>query len=281
MKEKIRKSKQKKGRGLLLSFYEFNQEQRVPRLIRAIKMGFRVALVSDAGTPTISDPGYKFINQAQLDGIAVEPLPGPCAVTTALSACGFPSESFQFLGYLSKTQSLREETLIVAGKSGMTTVFYESPNRILKTLATIEDVLGPKQLIFIAFELTKKFETHYRGKVSEIRQQMEEKSEGQKLKGEVTLILAPGEDEEQYMAEIAKGTGFDPKRDSKVNVNIIEIARQLNSEVDMAEAEFRELMKKLFPQIPTYHISAVVRIVKKDGKESRMERLSRLVGGVV
>jgi 16S rRNA (cytidine1402-2'-O)-methyltransferase len=64
MKDKIRKSKKSKGRGLLLSFYEFNQEQRVPRLIRAIKMGFRVALVSDAGTPTISDPGYKFINQA-------------------------------------------------------------------------------------------------------------------------------------------------------------------------------------------------------------------------
>lgn len=142
MKDKIKKSKQRKGRGLLLSFYEFNQEQRVPRLIRAIKMGFRIALVSDAGTPTISDPGYKFINQAQKDGIAVEALPGPCAVTTALSACGFPTESFQFLGYLSKTQSEKEETLLVAAKAGITTVFYESPNRLLRSLATIEDVMG-------------------------------------------------------------------------------------------------------------------------------------------
>lgn len=110
-KEKISKSKKKKGRGLLLSFYEFNQELRIPRLIRAMKMGFRVALVSDAGTPTISDPGYKFLKAAQEQGIAVEALPGPCAVTTALSACGFPSERFQFAGYLSKTKSEREEQL--------------------------------------------------------------------------------------------------------------------------------------------------------------------------
>lgn len=194
MKDKIKKSKKKKGRGLLLSFYEFNQEQRIPRLIRAIKMGFRIALVSEAGTPTISDPGYKFINQAQEDGIAVEALPGPCAVTTALSACGFPSESFQFLGYLPKTQSEREETLIVAGKQGITTVLYESPNRLMRTLATIEDVMGPGQKVFIAVELTKKFETHYRGRVEDVRRELEEKFEGSKLKGEVTLILAPGED---------------------------------------------------------------------------------------
>ena len=93
-KDKIRQSKLKKGRGLLMSFYEFNQELRIPRLIRAMKMGFRVALVSDAGTPTISDPGYKFIAQASKEGLSVEALPGPCAVTTALSASGFPSEKF-------------------------------------------------------------------------------------------------------------------------------------------------------------------------------------------
>ena len=83
------------------------------------------------------------------------------------------------------------------------------------------------------------------------------------------------------MVEIAKGTGFDPKRDAKLNVNIIELAKSLNSEVEMGEAEFRELLGKLFPQIPTYHISAIVRIVRKDGKESRHERLSRLLGGVL
>ena len=244
-------------------------------------MGFRVALVSDAGTPTISDPGYKFINQAQKDGIAVEALPGPCAVTTALSACGFPTESFQFLGYLSKTVSEREETLITVAKSGRTTVFYESPNRLLKSLHTIEEVLGPKHQVFIAVELTKRHETHFRGNVEDVREEIELKIEGSRMKGEVTMVLAPGVNEEKYMAEVAKGTGFDTKRDAKLTINIIDMAKALDNEVEMGEAEFRELLKKLFPQIPTYHIAAVVRIVKKDGKEGRHERMARLLGGMV
>lgn len=85
-----------------MSFYEYNEDLRIPRLIRAMKMGLKVALVSDAGTPTISDPGYKFVAQAKDSGIVIEALPGPSAVTTALSACGFPAGSFQFLGYLPK-----------------------------------------------------------------------------------------------------------------------------------------------------------------------------------
>ena len=112
IKDKVNESKKKKGRGLLLSFYEFNQEKRIPRLIRAMKLGFRVALVSDAGTPTISDPGYKFLREAKKQGISIEALPGPCAATTALSACGFPSDRFQFIGYFSKVDSEKEGQLL-------------------------------------------------------------------------------------------------------------------------------------------------------------------------
>ena len=83
------------------------------------------------------------------------------------------------------------------------------------------------------------------------------------------------------MAEIAKGTGFDPKRDAKLTVNIIEVAKSLNNQVEMGESEFRELMKSVFPSVPSYHLSAIVRIVRKDGKESRQERLARLVGGLL
>lgn len=107
-----------KGRGLLLSFYEFNQELRIPRLIRAMKMGFRVALVSDAGTPTISDPGFRLTEAAHNEGIAVESLPGPCAVTVALSASGFPCERFSFMGYLPKTESEKIELLQRAAALG-------------------------------------------------------------------------------------------------------------------------------------------------------------------
>ena len=134
-----------------------------------MKMGFRVALVSDAGTPTISDPGYKFLKEARKQGLSVEALPGPCAATTALSACGFPSERFQFFGYLSKTDSEREDALLEIARSGATTVIYESPNRLLKTLASIEEVFGPKHEVFIGVELTKLHERHFRDQVSRVR----------------------------------------------------------------------------------------------------------------
>lgn len=128
----------------MLSFYEFNEQLRIPRLIRAMKMGFRVALVSDAGTPTISDPGFRFISEAQDSGIAVEPLPGPCSVTVALSAAGFPSETYHFGGYLSKTVSERLNQLITVRNMGKTCVFFESPNRIIKTLASLKEVFGER-----------------------------------------------------------------------------------------------------------------------------------------
>ena len=128
-------------------------------------MGFRVALVSDAGTPTISDPGYKFLKEAKKQGISIEALPGPCAATTALSACGFITDRFQFYGYLSKTDSERESQLLDIQRAGITTVIYEGPSRILKTLSAIEEIFGPKQEIYIGAELTKLHERHYRDTV--------------------------------------------------------------------------------------------------------------------
>jgi 16S rRNA (cytidine1402-2'-O)-methyltransferase len=123
-----------------------------------MKSGLRVALVSDAGTPTISDPGFKFIHEAKEQGISVEALPGPCAVTTALSASGFASDRFQFLGYLSKTQGEREDTLLEIMRSYKTTALYESPNRLIRTLHSIEEVFGPDHPIYIGVELTKRHE---------------------------------------------------------------------------------------------------------------------------
>lgn len=126
-------------------------------------MGFRVALVSDAGTPTISDPGYRLTQAAHEEGIAVESLPGPCAATVAVSAAGFPCEKFSFMGYIPKTESEKIDLLVRAAQTGSTTVFYESPNRLMKSLAAVIDVYGPQQPIFIGIELTKLHETHYRG----------------------------------------------------------------------------------------------------------------------
>lgn len=142
-----------------------------------MKMGLKVALVSDAGTPCISDPGFKFIREARDSGIAVEPLPGPCAVTTALSASGFPSDKFSFAGYMPKSQGEREDCLIGIRKTGRTTCLYENTSRLVRSLASIEEVFGPDHLVYVGLELTKLNEAHYRDKVSKVCKHLESISE--------------------------------------------------------------------------------------------------------
>lgn len=213
LRDKIEHSKKTKGRGLLLSFYEFNQERRIPRLIRAMKMGLRVALVSDAGTPTISDPGFKFVQESKEEGIVVEALPGPCAVTTALSASGLPSDKFQFVGYLSKTKGEREEALHEIQTSGKTTALYESPNRLLRTLSSVRDVFGASHLVYVGIELTKRHEQHLRDTVERVIEELEQDAESSRLKGEVTIVLAPWKEAQEY-TEILRGQKFDPNKDA-------------------------------------------------------------------
>ncbi len=111
IRRRIEQLKRRKGRGLLVSYFGHNEEKRIPRLIRAMKLGFRVALVSDAGTPTISDPGYSLVREAARQGIIVESLPGSCAVTTALAVSGFPGDEFHFAGYLPKSGGDKLEVL--------------------------------------------------------------------------------------------------------------------------------------------------------------------------
>ena len=105
VREKIEKLKRKKGRGLMMSYHDHNESKRIPKLIRAMKLGFRIALVSDAGTPAISDPGFLLIREASKQGISIESLPGSSAVTTAVCLSGFPSDEFHFLGYIPKQSS--------------------------------------------------------------------------------------------------------------------------------------------------------------------------------
>ncbi len=131
-------------------------------------MGFRVALVSDAGTPTISDPGFKLTSAAHDEGIAVEALPGPCALTTAISAAGFPSEKFSFMGYLPKTESEKIDLIVRAEQLGQTVAFYDSPNRLVRSLQNISEIYGENHQVFVALELTKLHESHYRGSLEKV-----------------------------------------------------------------------------------------------------------------
>lgn len=108
------------------------------------------------------------------------------------------------------------------------------------------------------------------------------KSEGSRLKGEVTMVIAPGASEELEMQRIVKGTGFDVQRDAIQKVNVIEIAKQLESAVEMADDDFRDLLKSIFPEMPSYHIDGLIKIAKKgQRKQNNVDRISKLVGGIM
>lgn len=141
--------------------------------------------------------------------------------------------------------------------------------------------MGPEHEVFVAFELTKLHETHYRGQVGKVLEQMTDLSEAKKLKGEVTLVIAPGTDLQMELESMAKGSGFDPTNESEVKCNILKIAQTLDNQIDMSENDLRELLKKLFPLLPSYHINTVTRMVKKGTKEGKMERISRVSGGLI
>jgi 16S rRNA (cytidine1402-2'-O)-methyltransferase len=196
--ERIRQLREEKGRGIMIAFTSFNQEARTPKLIKAIKAGLRVALVSDAGTPLISDPGSYLVRAAAKEGVTIEALPGPVAAITALCASGFPAERFFFQGYLSKTESEKIEKLENMKASSCTCILYESSHRILNTLNTISKVYGNFHPIYIGQELTKFHERHHRGTVQSVYNTFyTDFQTNEKIYGELTIVISPYNDEKK------------------------------------------------------------------------------------
>jgi len=205
-KNKIKSHKENKGHGLLISFHKDNEEKRIEKLIKAMKLGLRVVLVSDAGTPTISDPGtklfligffkfnnlgYKLVKEAVKNGISIEPLPGPVAGITALTASGMPTDKFVFYGFLTKIAGPKREKLEEIKKQATTAVIYEGIHRLESTVELIGSIFGINHELYIGIELTKKFEKHLHGKVSTILEKLNEFHKGGKevLKGEATIVI--------------------------------------------------------------------------------------------
>lgn len=153
-----------------ISLYEENEIKRIPEIINLLALGQDVSLVSNAGTPAISDPGYKLIRKAIENGIKVIPVPGPSVPITALVASGLPTDKFLFLGYLPKKEGQIKKTLENLQASNQfikaTIIFYESPYRLIKTLKLIREVLGDINIV-LARELTKTFEELRREKISD------------------------------------------------------------------------------------------------------------------
>lgn len=172
------------AKGRMLSFHEHNEEARLETALDALRRGEDVALVSDAGTPLLSDPGYRLVSRARQEGLAVSPVPGASAITAALSASGLPPYPFTFLGFLPRKAGEQKRLLERFADLEMTLVFFERKNRVAETLSRAAEILGPREFC-LARELTKTHEEFIMGSLGPELELPEE------LLGEVTVVLGP------------------------------------------------------------------------------------------
>jgi 16S rRNA (cytidine1402-2'-O)-methyltransferase len=171
------------------SYHKYNEASRAARLIQQLREGKNIALVSDAGTPLLSDPGYELVASCRREGIPVIPIPGPSAALAALTASGLPADNFFFAGFLPAKTTPRKRRLQELAAIPSTLVFYEAPHRILSTVEDMILILGPRRAC-VARELTKIHEEFLGGTLSEILEQLKKRS---KILGEITLIVEKGE----------------------------------------------------------------------------------------
>jgi 16S rRNA (cytidine1402-2'-O)-methyltransferase len=189
----------------LISCHEHNERARAQQIVERVLAGQAVAIVSDAGLPGISDPGYRVVQAAIAAGVRVIPIPGPSAVDTAVVASGLPTDSFLYAGFLPAKSGQRIKALEALAAEKTTLVFYESPHRLLRTLADAQSVLGNRQAV-VARELTKTHEEFLRGTLAEIHADLAAR---ESVKGEIVLLVAganeaPGADLEVPLAARVK-----------------------------------------------------------------------------
>ncbi|MEM9949497.1 MAG: 16S rRNA (cytidine(1402)-2'-O)-methyltransferase [Cyanobacteria bacterium P01_D01_bin.36] len=170
-----------------ISYHDHNTQQRIPQLIARLEQGDAIALVTDAGMPGISDPGYELVCTCVEAGITVVPIPGPSAVVAAVAAAGLPCDRFTFEGFLPVKGKSRKARIEALKTEERTAVFYESPHRILKTLREMEVTLGGERKVAIARELTKRYEEFWRGTILDAIAHYKTTAP----KGEFTLLIAP------------------------------------------------------------------------------------------
>jgi len=172
-----------------ISCHKFNEAQRCDEIIARIRSGEAVAMVTDSGMPCISDPGARVVEACRTAGVMITSAPGPTAVTTALALSGFGGHGFLFAGFLPRKSGARRRILEQCAALPVPAIFYESPYRLMKLLEEIEAVMGAERQVFVARELTKKFEELLRGTPAEIRQRFGERT----VKGECVVIVGSGE----------------------------------------------------------------------------------------
>jgi 16S rRNA (cytidine1402-2'-O)-methyltransferase len=169
-----------------VSYHEHNERERAQELAAELAKGARIALVTDAGMPAISDPGFRLIQAAIERGVPVIPIPGASAFLSALAASGLPTDAFEFRGFLAAKHGERRTELEKMQNAASTQVLYEAPHRLVEALTDIVEVLGPDRPVVVARELTKIHEEFLRGTASEVLAQLQER---ESVKGEITLLI--------------------------------------------------------------------------------------------
>ncbi len=188
----------------LTSCHEHNEKAKAHALVERLERGEKIALLSDAGTPLVSDPGYRLVREAITAGIRVVPVPGPSALTAILSASGLAVESFIFEGFLPAKKKERREKLRKLEAESRTIVFYEAPHRLRESLEDLFEILGDREIV-LGREMTKVYEEFIRGRLSEVKAEIDRRE----VQGEIALIVSGAEKQEsppqdRLMAEIQR-----------------------------------------------------------------------------
>lgn len=231
-----------------VSYHEHNERARATELIQDIKAGKVIALVSDAGTPAVSDPGAWLVREAIAAGVAVIPVPGANAAVSAWIASGLSADAFEFLGFLPEKAGARrtflEKLAAETRDRASTLIFYEAPHRILETLADVEAVWGPKTRAVVARELTKIHEEFVRGSVGEVRREFEARD---RVRGEIVLLIEapaesagarPAETNERIVDRVARLQALE-------GIDEKEALKRLARELGRAKSEvYRELQRE-------------------------------------
>jgi 16S rRNA (cytidine1402-2'-O)-methyltransferase len=209
----------------LVSYHEHNADKALPTLLQALQEGRSIALVSDAGTPLISDPGFELVRHCVEAGLPVIPIPGACAAITALSASGLPTDRFVFAGFLPPKQGKREEALKELADTPATLIFYEGRSRLKEALKAMASTLGPDRPALVARELTKLFEEFRRGTLAELADLYDKEGNP---KGEMVILVSGNikRDAKELSFEELDAILQTALQDSKPSVAAALVARQ-------------------------------------------------------
>ncbi len=213
----------------LISCHEHNEAARAGLILEKLKSGLSVALVSDAGTPCVSDPGYRVLKAAIAEGIHIVPIPGASAAVAALSVSGLASDAFLFVGFLSPRSSKRQARLRQLAGESATLVFYESPKRISDLMAEAKQILGDRDSV-LAREMTKTHETFLRGRLSEL---IAETDRQQPIRGEITLLISGATEDAPVCADDLRGRILEELKSG--NTGAAGLARELSKTLGVAK----------------------------------------------